>query len=436
MRMLRALEGGVEGGKWFRLVDKVYHPANLRNAFRRVEANGGGAGIDRVTVEMFARDLEANLERLAKSLKDGSYRPQEIKRHWIPKPGSNEKRPLGIPTIRDRVVQTALRSVLEPIFEREFAEHSYGFRPKRSCKDALRHVDKLLHEGYTWIVDADLKSYFDTIPHEPLMKLVQERVADGRILALLRAFLKQGIMDGLKHWTPEEGSPQGAVVSPLLSNIYLNPLDHMMAQAGYRMVRYADDFVVLCRSKEEASAALKRIQEWTAEAGLQLHPEKTRIVHIVPEDDKRGEHFDFLGYRFWEMLRLIRDKSLTKIKDTIREKTPRQNGKSLPQIIADLNRSLRGWFEYFKHSVKTPHKMLDGFIRRRLRSILMRRSKKTRHGRGIAHKLYPNRYFAAVGLLSLEAAYVAIRNPGKGKTTNWKAGCGKSARPVWRGGEP
>ena len=434
VRMLRTLEEGVKGGKWFRLVDKVYNPSNLRKAFARVKANGGGAGVDHVTVEMFARDLDANLEKLARSLKDGTYRPQEIKRHWIPKPGSNEKRPLGIPTVRDRVVQTAMRSVLEPIFEREFAEHSYGFRPKRGCKDALRRVADLSSKGYTWVVDADLKSYFDTIPHEPLMKLVEERVADGKVLSLIRAFLKQGVLEGLKRWTPEEGSPQGAVISPLLSNIYLNPLDQMMAREGFEMVRYADDFVILCRSREEADAALERVRQWTAQAGLKLHPEKTRIVHIERDDSGPGDGFDFLGYRFKEQWKLVRDKSLKKIKETIREKTPRRNGKSLQEIIHNLNRTLRGWFEYFKDSVRNQHDDLDGFIRRRLRSMLMRRRKKKGNGRGNAQTLFPNSFFAKMGLYSLEAAHIAARNPVSGKTANWRAGCGKTARPVRREG--
>lgn len=193
-----------------------------------------------------------------------------MRRTWIPKPGSNDKRPLGIPTIRDRIVQTALLNVLEPIFERDFAKRSYGFRPKRGCKDALRRVDERLNAGYIWVVDADLKSYFDTIPHQPLMERVAEKVSDGRVLELIQSFLKQDIMDGLELWTPDEGSPQGAVVSPLLSNIYLDPLDQQMEREGIEMVRYADDFVLLCRTEEDARGVLSRVQEWTAQAGLKL----------------------------------------------------------------------------------------------------------------------------------------------------------------------
>ncbi len=297
------------------------------------------------------------------------------------------------------MVQTALRMVLEPIFERDFAEHSYGFRPRRGCKDALRRVDGLLKAGYTYIVDADLKSYFDTIPHDRLMTLIKQKVSDGRVLNLIEAFLKQGVLDDLQEWTPEMGSPQGAVVSPLLSNIYLNPLDHKMAQEGFEMVRYADDFVILCRSPEDATRALAVVQEWTAEAGLTLHPTKTRIV------DATTDSFEFLGYRFSKGKRFPRTKSMQKLKDTIRAKTKRTNGQCLPAIIGSLNPTLRGWFEYFKHSYKTTFPSLDGWIRGRLRSILRKRQKKRGRGRGSDHQRWPNAYFADLGLYSLKAAH-------------------------------
>jgi hypothetical protein len=227
--MWTALEHGVRGGIWFSLIDKVYSERNLQAAFAAVAKNHGAAGVDRVTIEQFATRLSENLEHLHASLQTGSYVPQAVRRVWIPKPGTNQQRPLGIPTVRDRVVQAAVRNVVEPIFERDFAEQSYGFRPGRSCQAALARVDELLKAGYTHVVDADLKSYFDTIPHDKLMDLLRQKVADGRVLALIEAFLKAGILDGLEEWTPEEGSPQGSVISPLLSNIYLDPLDHRMA---------------------------------------------------------------------------------------------------------------------------------------------------------------------------------------------------------------
>jgi RNA-directed DNA polymerase len=339
------------------------------------------------------------LEQMHDALKGGTYVPLDIRRHWIPKPGSTEQRPLGIPTVRDRIVQTALRNVLEPIFERDFATHSYGFRPQRGCKDALRRVDELLKTGYVHVVDADLKSYFDTIPHDRLMALIRRKVSDGRVLALLEAFLQQGVLDGMSRWTPEQGTPQGAVISPLLANVYLDPLDHRMEEQGYAMVRYADDFVILCRSREDAERALQAVQTWVAEAGLTLHPTKTRLVHAE-------QGFDFLGYHFRGVKHWPRKKSLDKLKDTIREKTPRTVGRALPFIISDVNRTLDGWFGYFQHSLKTTFGRLDSWIRMRLRSILRRRAGRKGRGRGTDHHRWPNAFFAKQGLMSLVAAHV------------------------------
>ena len=398
-RMLAALEQGVKGGKWYSLMDKLHPEDTLRAAFDKVAANKGAAGVDHVTIEEFAGDLDANLRRLSEGLRNGSYRPQAIRRHYIPKPGSQEKRPLGIPTVRDRVVQTALKMVLEPIFERDFAAQSYGFRPNRGCKDALRRVDELLKAGYCHIVDADLKSYFDSIPKDRLLSLVKQKVTDGRILALIGDFLEQSVLDGVQEWTPEEGTPQGAVVSPLLSNIYLDPLDHLMVARGFEMVRYADDFVVLCRSRQEAEAALAEVQRWTASAGLTLHPTKTRLV------DVREDGFEFLGYRFAAGTRRPRAKSLNKLRDTIRAKTRRTSGDSLDQIIKDTNRTLKGWFEYFKHSHPRTFQIMDGWIRRRLRSILRKRHGRKGTDPGFANIRWPNAYFAKQGLFSLQAAH-------------------------------
>jgi RNA-directed DNA polymerase len=404
-RMLTALERGIKGGVWFSLIDKVYSLPNLLSAFARVKANGGAAGSDHQTIAMYEADLETNLEDLSDQLRNGTYRPQRIRRVYIPKPGSRERRPLGIPTVRDRIVQTALRNVMEPIFERDFAEHSYGFRPNRGCKDALRRVDDLLKVGYTHVVDADLKAYFDTIPHQPLMERISRKIADGRVLKLIEAFLTQGVLEGLETWTPTSGSPQGAVISPLLSNAYLDPLDHLMAEQNIEMVRYADDFVILCRSGADAREALERVQQWTADAGLTLHPEKTRLV------DTHQEGFDFLGYHFERGKRWPRDKSMKKFRDSIRAKTPRTHGHSLSVIVANVNWATRGWFEYFKHaSYANTFRGLDGWLRRRLRRILLKRHKKHRHsGLGNAHHRWPNSFFAEHGLFSMEAAYARIR---------------------------
>ena len=403
-RMLTALEQGVKGGKWFRLIDKVYALPNLRQAFARVKANDGAAGVDHVTVEEFERDLEANLEKLSQALADGSYRPQAVRRHGITKLGSKERRPLGIPTVRDRVVQTALRAVLEPIFERDFAAQSYGFRPKRGGKEALRRVDALLTAGYNWVVDADLKSYFDTIPHAALLDRVREKVADSKVLGLLEAYLTAKVMETAEGWAPEEGTPQGSVISPLLSNIYLDPLDHLMAGAGMEMVRYADDFVILSRNETEARQALERVQGWTAAAGLQLHAQKTRIV-----DATQPGGFDFLGYHFEGGTPWPRRKSLAKLHDALRAKTRRTNGHSLPVIITNLNRTLRGWYGYFQHSHVTTFTALDQWVRTRLRGILRRRRGGRGRARGADHQRWPNALFTEWGLFSLVTASTTTR---------------------------
>jgi RNA-directed DNA polymerase len=403
-RMLTALENGVKGGVWFSLIDKVGAPRVLRWAFEQVKKNGGAAGVDHQTIAMYEQRLEQHTEYLTRTLKEGSYQPAAVRRVMIPKPGSKEKRPLGIPTVQDRVVEKALQATIEPIFEREFAEHSYGFRPGRGCKDALRRVDQLLKRGYSWVVDADLQKYFDSIPHEPLMRLVAEKIADGRVLELIGKYLKQGVLENMRYWEPETGTPQGAVISPLLSNIYLNPLDHLIAANGIEMVRYADDFVLLCHSETEARQALTLVQQWTVTAGLTLHPEKTRVV-----DATQGGGFDFLGYHFERGYRWPRKKSLQKFKDSIRAKTKRSNGQSLQVIIANVSRSAKGWFAYYKHSHHYTFKPLDQFMRTRLRSIVRRRSGRRGMSRGGESRQWTNAFFAKQGLFSLLDAHVELR---------------------------
>jgi RNA-directed DNA polymerase len=380
-------------------MDKVFAELNLFAAARRVVANNGAAGVDYVTVEHFDEHLTSEVRRLSQQLREKMYQPQAVRRVRIPKPGSNETRPLGIPTVRDRVVQAAVVNVIEPIFEREFAEHSYGFRPGRGCKDALRRVDGLLKQGYHFVVDADLKSYFDTIPHQGLMNRLKERVGDGSMLSLVESFLKAEILEEMTTWIPQEGAPQGAVLSPLLSNIFLNPLDHLMAQRGFEMIRYADDFVILCRTVQDAIQALEIVREWVTGNGLTLHPTKTKIV------DAQTDGFDFLGYRFKKHRRYPRDKSLAKFKEAIRGKTKRGSGDSLMFIVADVNRTLRGWFAYFQHSHCYTFQRLDRWIRMRLRSLLRRRMRKRGRGRGTDHHRWPNAFFAEQGLYSLVAAH-------------------------------
>ena len=404
-RMLTTLEQGVRGGRWHTLVDKVYAPLNLFAASASVIGNRGAAGVDHQSVEDFLANRQEELDRLHRALRTETYRPQAVRRVWIPKPGSKEQRPLGVPTVRDRVVQTALLHVLEPIFDATFSPSSYGFRHGRGCHHALERVEALLDAGYVYVVDADLKSYFDTIPKPRLMTRLREKVSDSRVLRLVEMFLEQGVMDGLREWTPEKGTPQGAVLSPLLANIYLNPLDHALTDAGYALVRYADDFVILCKTREDAETALAMVQRWVDDNELTLHPTKTKIV------DARSEGFDFLGYHFCGDLRVPRTKSLKKLKDAVREKTKRTSGHDLSFTCAQISRQLRGWFAYFRHCRGSVFRQLDGWIRGRLRSMLRRRQKRRGRGRGKEHQRWPNRFFDEQGLYSLRTAHARLAQP-------------------------
>ena len=402
-KMLVALEQGVKGNKWFSLIDKVSRLNVLELAWGKVQSNAGACGVDGITVERFAKDSQKRLLAVSEQIKRNAYQPQPVKRVWIPKPGSAEERPLGIPTVRDRVVETALKMVLEPIFEREFAEQSYGFRPGRSCQDALRRVDELLKSGHVHVVDIDIRGYFDAIPHGRLMAEVQKHIADGRVLGLIEAFLKAGVMGEMAAWERETGTPQGGTISPLLANIYLNPLDWKLAQAGLEMVRYADDLVVLCRAPEEAAQALEMVRQWMTEAGLELHPEKTKIVDMAPA----GAHFEFLGYKFWrgkrgQLKRFVRLKSRQKLHARIKPLTKRTNGQSLEAIVAKLNPILRGWYGYFRHASAAALEEVDRWVRGRLRSILRKRCGGQGRGRGADHQRWGNGYFAELGLLCLQ----------------------------------
>jgi len=397
-RMLTRLEQSEPTTVWFGLWDKVLSERNLQAAFWAVWRNDGAPGVDDQTVKQFDEHAVTELARLSEELRTKRYRRQPARRVWIPKPGTSEKRPLGIPAVRDRTVEAATRNVLEPIFERDFAEHSYGFRPGRGCREAVGRVEELLSQGHVWCVDADLKSYFDTIPHERLMAMVRQRIVDGSVLALLEQCLKAGVLEELRGWQPtERGTPQGAVISPLLANLYLNPLDHEMAGRSWAMVRYADDFVVLCRTKEQAETVLAFLREWTGTAGLTLHPTKTRIVNAA------SEGFDFLGWHFHGGKKWPRKKSLQKLQEKMRPLTRRTQGRSLSEILAKVNPILRGWHGYFRTSHRTGLSGPDGWLRRRLRALLRKREKRPGYGLSEADsRRWPNRWFAGQGLFSLE----------------------------------
>ena len=395
--MLEALERGNDGRQWHTLIDKIWSPRALRLALETVVAKKGAAGVDGQSTEAVQKRAEEEIVLTERLLREGRYQPRAVRRVWINKLGSAEKRPLGIPTVRDRIVQTAMLGILEPIFERDFAEGSYGFRPGRSAQQAVALVEQWLGEGELWVVDADLKGYFDSIPQDQLMARVKEKVADSKVLALLEKFLRQGVMETMKGWEPtESGTPQGAVISPLLANIYLDPLDHEMSKRGRKMARYADDFIILCRSLSEAEEALAEVRAWVKQAGLTLHPEKTRLVNV-----SAGESFEFLGWHFERGYKWPRKKSQAKLKATIRQRTGRTDGRALRVIIQGVNRVIRGWGRYFRGGVRNVPIRLDQWVRMRLRSILRKRDKRKGKGRGRDHNRYPNAYFAGQGLVSL-----------------------------------
>jgi RNA-directed DNA polymerase len=403
-RMLATLDNGVKGGKWFSLWDKVIRLETLQIAWKYVKRNKGAAGIDGVTIKQFETSQAHLLTRLHTRLKEGSYNPQLIKRVHIPKDGG-KTRPLGIASVEDRVVQTALKMVLEPIFEKEFLSNSYGFRPARNAKDALREVDQLLKTGYAWYVDADIQNYFDTIPKQGIMEQIKARISDGRVLELIQKCLEQGVMEDGKEWQPTQGTVQGSPLSPLLSNLYLHSLDKEMSEKGYKWIRFADDSVAICNSGAEAETILNEINEWMNKNGLTLHPDKTRIGNCR----KIQQGFDFLGYHFERGRKTVRKKSVKKLRDKIRSLTKRTVGKSVKRIITVLNPTLRGWFNYFKH-VDTRlgddvFRETDGFVRRRLRAILRKHEKSPSSGRCLNdHMRWPNKFFASLGLFDLNVA--------------------------------
>lgn len=387
-------------GKWFSLIDKVWRDSTLNAAWQQVRGRRGAGGIDGVSIAGFEAQATRYLSELTEQLKTGSYRAQAVRRVEIPKTGGGS-RALGIPTVKDRVVQAAVKRVIEPIFESQFGETSYGFRPGRGCKDALRAVDGWLRQGHTHVVDADLKSYFDSIPQERLLARVAEHISDGRVLALIDGWLKQDIVHELKRWTPTGGTPQGAVLSPLLANIYLHPLDAHMLARGYRMVRYADDFVILCQSAHEAQQAFGEVAQWVSDNGLELNKDKTHVGDCL----QKGQGFEFLGYRFEAGRRLVRKKSQTKLKDAIRQRTGRTRSGAMREIVTELNAVLKGWYAYFRHAIEGTFPPLDGFVRRRLRALLRKRDKRPSQGRCQEDtRQWPNAYFATLGLFTMSTA--------------------------------
>lgn len=404
------LKGRVKLGVWHSLIDKVWKRATLLEASSKVMRNKGSAGVDHVTCETFKENESTELDKIERGLQSGTYKPQMVRRVEIPKPGSREKRPLGIPTIRDRVVQAALKSVIEPIFENEFLDCSYGFRPERGQRDALREVENLLKAGYCHVVDVDIRKFFDTIDHELLMQEVGRRIADGRLLELIKSFLRAAVMaEEVK--VPDEGTPQGGNISPLLANIYLHPLDKQLTAAGYRIVRFADDLVMLCRTQSEANSARELLTKVLSTLKLELNEEKTTVINFI----EPLASVEFLGYRFYrnrkgEIRRLISRKSKEKFRNNIRAITRRVSGEAFLVIIDKLNRYLKGWLSYFQHCSKVVMKGEDEFIRRRLRTILRKRSKRKGQGNGWDCRVWTNRYFEKIGYHEITKLHAALRS--------------------------
>lgn len=416
-----------EGRKWYSLIDKMWAKANLEEAFKEVKRNRGAAGIDRVTIKAFESELEHHLEVLQQALRSKTYRPKPVRRVYIPK-ADGTQRPLGIPTVGDRVVQAAARRVLEPIFEAKFMDCSYGFRPERSAHMALKNIRKDLDDGFRYVIDADLKSYFDTIPHERLLGMVRETVVDGSVLALLEKFLQAGVMDDGSFHMNEQGTPQGGVISPLLANIYLHPLDKQMTERGHRMTRYADDFVICCKTQKGAERVLRSVVRLLErDMGLNVHPQKTKIVN------SKRESFVFLGHEFKPGKKMVpSDKAIAKFKERVKTITRRNQTVNVQKLVKKtLNPYLRGWGNYFATGhVKRRFEEFDSWIRRRLRAVQMRswrkirklhREMRRRGWRGelplmrmtawrssrTAHTNFalPNKWFEEIGLCSLLDLY-------------------------------
>ena len=380
------------------LIDKVYNGKNLWTAWRKVRANKGAHGLDRVTIRMFERNVEMHLREIQRKLMQRRFQPQPVRRVYIPKAGDKSKlRPLGIPVVADRIVQQAIVQVVEPLFDAQMSPRSFGFRKHRRAHAAIATVIQDAKEGYREVVDADIASFFDKIDHAVVMSRVRARIADGRVLDLIEDFLKAGVSEHDVITVPTEGTPQGGVISPWLSNLVLDDLDKAIEAKGWRHVRYADDFVVLCKSREEAECALDYVKVVLGKLKLSLHETKTRL-----SDFREG--FDFLGFRFHNFCLGIRPKTLERFKDRVRQLTRRQQGRNVEAVLRDLNPVLRGWSNYVGVAEVTAlFDVLDGWIRSRLRAFKQQRWSHNDRWR------IPNRRLRSWGLLSLRECRAELR---------------------------
>lgn len=396
----------------------------LQQAFLRVKANKGCPGIDRVTIAHYERNLGVNLGELSRLLASGRYQPLPVKEVLIPKP-NGKARPLGIPAVRDRVVQAALLTAIEPYLEPTFAASSYGFRSGKSAIEAVQHVETYLKDGYEYVVDADIKDFFGTLNHHVLMTKLKKLVPE-RVCYLVLDFLNAGVMKEGNLRTATAGTPQGGVISPILANLYLNDFDHSIEKTDWKLVRYADDFVILCRSVNAAVQAMKTVRRLLNPLKLELAEEKSRVT-----DWYHG--FEFLGYRFQKYrgaTKWPRRKAIEAFKEKVRRATRRLQPKNILMVIKALNPAVRGWGNYFRYgNSKTRFTALDSWVRMRLRSFI----EKKKWPSGMNWK-YPNDHFASLGLVSLASllAHPVLRQLSLAAMAQpyRRAGCGKSARPV------
>lgn len=401
---------------------------SLKDAFLRVKANKGCAGIDRVSIAQYERNLGQNLAELSRLLTSGRYEPKPSRRALIPKP-NGRKRPLGIPAVRDRVVQQALRTELEPYLEPLFADSSFGFRPGRSALDAVHKVQYWLDEGYEYVVDADIKDFFGTLDHRTLMNKLRAHIPDRDATYLAWQFLKAGVMEEGRVCTATAGTPQGGGISPILANLYLSDFDHSIERTDWKLVRYADDYVVLCKNANAAIQAMRTVRAMMGRCNLELAEEKTRVT------DWRGG-FVFLGYHFKKYRNASRWPSIKAVKafkEKIRHLTRRMQPRNVVMLVPKLNAVIRGWGNYFRHgNCKSRFLDLDSWLRMRLRSFIEKRKRST-----LVNRVFPNAYFEQMGLVRLaslfalpayspckQLPFAAMAQPYR------RAGCGKSARPV------
>lgn len=375
--------------RYYSLIDKVYQRDNLNEAWLSVKKNQGSGGIDGVSIAMFEKNIVINLKEIQRLLRQDRYKPDPVRRHYIEKE-NGKLRPLGIPTIRDRVCQQAVRQIIEPIFEQDFYYYSFGFRPGYSAHQAINTIRRAKRGGYDYVVDLDIMSFFDEIPHELLMEKVRERITDGKVLTLIRGWLTAGVMEDDQFHETVVGSPQGGVISPLVANLYLNHFDWGMKGKGFAVVRYADDAVILCKTKEQAEEAYQTAKSiLEGELQLRMHPEKTKVVHF-------DEGFRFLGFDFWKEYLILPDAKVKKYKEKVRKITRRQQGNNLDEMLKKLNEVSRGFGNYFGiGNVKKKFQRLDEWTRMRVRAF-MRKKKST-----VSNSLIPNKVLEEAGMVFL-----------------------------------